>query len=247
MIKAISFISFILLSFTLLGSQEKYEEANELYANESYDSALVVYESILEEGQYSYVVFYNLGNTYFRTNQLGKAILYWEKARKIKPSDAQVIENLNYAYNLAKDKFEVDIKSVGFVKAFVYEKSPNFWSILSIIIALFLGISLYLFFVSKNDTTHQISFYVSIVGFICLVTFVVFASMHKSYLTESSEAIVLEPRIQVLNAPTEGSEESFPLHEGTKVEILKTENDWMEIQVNKDSRGWVKAEYLGKI
>lgn len=247
MIRVSLFIALLTSSLAVFGNQDTFQEANDLYTSESYDSALVLYQEILDEGEYSFEVFYNMGNSYFRTNQLGNAILYWEKARKVRPSDGQTIENLNFAYRLAKDKFDVDVKSIGFIKAFIYEKSPNFWSILSLVVVIILSITLYLFFVSKHDTTHQISFYLSIVGFICLVTVIVFASMHKSYMETSNEAIVTAPRVQVLTAPTDGSEESFPLHEGTKVEIIKEENDWAEIQVNQDSRGWVRLESLGKI
>lgn len=247
MIKKFLSITLSLFALIVFGNEGSFEEANELYSNESYDSAAVMYESLLEENQYSFEIFYNLGNAYFRSNKLGKAILYWEKARKIEPSNQQVIDNLNYAYTLARDKFEVDIKSVGFIKGFVYEKSPNFWPFLSVLMSIILATTLFLFFVSRNDTVHQVSFYVSIVSFVCLITFVIFSSMHKGYFQESNEAIVLEPRIGVLTEPLEGSPEAFALHEGTKVEILNTDGDWIEIVVNKDNTGWVKVEEIEKI
>lgn len=245
--KFFTYIFVVMITQVSLANQATFDEANEFYANESYDSALVRYESLLEDKKHSFEIYYNLGNTYFRTNQLGKAILYWEKARKIKPSDQQVIDNLNYAYGLAKDKFDVNVQSVGFIKGFVFEKSPNFWTYLSIAFSLLLAITLYLFFISKIDAVHQISFYVGIVSFICLITFIVFASMQKSYFEESTDAVVIEPRIKVMSSPIEGGEESFPLHEGTKVEILKVDGEFTEIRINKDTRGWVKSEVLGKI
>ncbi|MEZ4936279.1 MAG: hypothetical protein R2799_01660 [Crocinitomicaceae bacterium] len=224
-----------------------FDDANSLYTNESYDSAVIAYESLLEENQYSFEIFYNLGNAYFKTNRLGLAILNWEKARKIKPSNQLVIENLNFAYTLARDKFETNIKSVGFIKGFVYEKSPNFWVYMSLLFSVILATTLFLFFVSKNDTLHQISFYVSIVGFVCLIMFVVFAAMHKSHFETSTEAIVLQPRVQVFTEPKEGSEEAFALHEGTKVEVLKIDEEWAEIVVNKDNTGWIKLQSIGQI
>ena len=71
--------------------------------------------------------------------------------------------------------------------------------------------------------------------------------MHKNHFEQSKEAIVLQPRVQVLSEPKEGSDESFALHEGTKVEILKIDEDWAEIVVNKDNTGWVKLESIGRI
>ena len=148
---------------------------------------------------------------------------------------------------MARDKFEVDVKSVGFINGFVFEKSPNFWSYMAILLSVILAVTLFLFFISRNDTIHQISFYLSIVGFVCLITIVIFAYMHKNHFEQSKEAIVLQPRVQVLSEPKEGSDESFALHEGTKVEILKIDEDWAEIVVNKDNTGWVKLESIGRI
>lgn len=243
----LGFLFLLFCTSFVLGSQADFEKANEFYENESYDSAIVVYESILDENQYSFEIYYNLGNAYFRSDKLGKAIMYWEKARKIKPSNQMVIDNLNYAYSFARDKFEVDIKSIGFLKGFIFEKSPNFWSYLSIFTAILLATTLFLFFISRNETVHQVSFYVSIIGFVCLIGFVIFASLHKSHFEESSEAIVIEPRIQVLSEPKGGSDEVFALREGTKVQIVNTDKEWLEIVVNKDNTGWVQADVLGKI
>lgn len=239
----------LLMATSLFGfsTNEKFDLGNEFYSNEEFDSAIVAYESVLEEDQYSFEVFYNLGNAYFRKNQLGKAILNWEKARKISPSNSMVIENLNHAYTLTRDKFDVEIKSEGFIKSAIYERGPNFWSVLAIVMSFLLAIGLFLFFTSKNDTVHQISFYFSIVAFVALIGFTVSASTQKSYFQEENKAIILSPRVKVRVAPTQNSEESFPLHEGTKVELVGEDEEWVEIVVNKDSRGWVLKDEIGLI
>ena len=106
---------FVIATQFGFANQEKFEIANDFYSNEEYDSAIVAYESILEEDQFSFEIFYNLGNAYFRKDQIGKAILNWEKARHLNPSNVMVIENLNHAYTLTRDKFDIEIKSEGFV------------------------------------------------------------------------------------------------------------------------------------
>lgn len=245
--KRLNILFILIFSFIPFTNAQDFELANEFYSNQQYDSARVIYESLLEEDEFSFEIYYNLGNTFFKQNQLGNAILHWEKARKLSPSNQLVIENLNYAYSLTRDKFDIEIKSEGFIKNFIYEKSPNFWSVLSISLALIVGLSIFLFFTSKNDRIHQISFYVSIVVFVLLIGSIVSASMQKSYLSNSNEAIVIIPRVQVLTSPYSEAEKSFPLHEGAKVEIIGEDGDWLEILVNKDNRGWMQVSSIEKI
>jgi tetratricopeptide (TPR) repeat protein len=242
----LALISILILTQLSWANSELFEKGNSFYSEEKYDSAIVCFEGILEEDNYSFEVFYNLGNAYFKDNQLGKSILNWEKARKIEPTNSMVIENLNHAYALTRDKFEVEIKSEGFIKSFIYEKGPMFWPIISIVLSIIFAVSIFLFFTSKNDSVHQISFYISIISFVCLITFIVFASLQKSYFEESNQAIILSPRVKVMTSPSEGSEESFPLHEGTKVEVVGEDEDWLEIIVNKDNRGWIQKDQVGR-
>ena len=240
--KYLAILLCVVTSLFGYADQDKFDQANDFYSQEAYDSAITLYESILTEDLYSFEVYYNLGNAYFKKNQLGLAILNWEKARKISPTNAMVIENLNHAYSLTRDKFDVEIKSEGFIKSIIYEKSPNFWSVLAIITSFLLALTLILFFTSRHDHIHQISFYFSIIAFVALIAFTVSASTQKSYYQENNTAIILTPRIQVLVAPSENAEESFPLHEGTKVELIGHDGDWVEIVVNKDNRGWIKKD-----
>ena len=73
------------------------------------------------------------------------------------------------------------------------------------------------------------------------------ASQHNSIVKKSSEAIISAPTISIQSEPNESSEALFTLHEGTKVTLLETSNDWSKIKLPNGNLGWIKSKDLEKI
>lgn len=88
------------------GLESSWQSANQFYSDGNYEDAVNQYESILNSGYESSELYFNLGNAYFKLNQIPSAILYYEKARKLAPEDEQINFNLSLANSRIVDKME---------------------------------------------------------------------------------------------------------------------------------------------
>jgi tetratricopeptide (TPR) repeat protein len=82
------------------------EQANKYYDESEYSLAVETYETIINNGFESDKLYYNLGNAYFKLNNLPMAIFYYEKAKKLNPYDADILFNLEIANGRIIDKIE---------------------------------------------------------------------------------------------------------------------------------------------
>ena len=137
-------------SFVQTEAEAAMQSGNTFYQKENYEAAAKEYESVLENGYESAPLYYNLGNSYFRLNELGKAILNYEKALKLEPGDEDVIYNLRIAEARTIDKIqevpEIFISEWWNVLVAIFPVSG--WGIVFIILYLFMLvlIALYLLF-----------------------------------------------------------------------------------------------------
>src|SRR5690606_34288434 len=105
--------SILFLFPILLFGQGSFNQANELYQQEKYQEAIQVYEQILDNGQHSVELYYNLGNAYYKVNKIAPAIYNYEKALLLEPNNADVKNNLKFAQNMMIDSFS-EVPKVGF-------------------------------------------------------------------------------------------------------------------------------------
>ena len=243
----ISIIS-ILLFGTLLyaeSNEEKIELANKEYSNGNYDQAIEAYKSVLETGYESPELYYNIANSYYKSNRLAYAILYYERAKLLAPNDEDIIFNLSLANSHITDK--INVISPMLIKTW-YNSASSFlpgdtWSVISIASFVLLLILFSVFLYSHKATIRRLTFYLSILSL--LITFLSFSfAGHEAKLqTEHNSAIIFNS-ITVKSSPDNYGTDLFLLHEGTKVTVLQNENDWMKIKLSDGNEGWVKNESL---
>jgi len=233
-------LSFLVLSITLFGfSQSTIEIGNKAFQNEQYKIATQNYLEAISDNQKSSELYYNLGNAYFKTNEIGEAIWAYEQALKIDPSNEDILYNLNFTNNLTADKLIIETKGIGsWLTKNVFQFSENFWFYISLMSALLTALALYLFFTPSSHLVNNLSLLAgSIFGLILILSFS-FALMHKSRLVENTKAVIITANAKILTSPSNDATISFELHEGAQLNLKSTQEDWYEVNLNTNT-GWV--------
>ena len=226
-----------------------YEKANQNYAAGKYAEAIVDYEKIIKEGYEAPELYFNMGNLYLKTNNTGKAILYYEKAKKLYPND----EDINYNLKMANQKVTDRIEAIP--QLFISEWKNSFygtfsekgWSLLCIATLSLSAILFSLYILLKTIGQKQLVFFS---GIVLLLTGSVLFFIAKSTYSQSamqSEAIVMLPSVTVKGSPDENGTKLFVLHEGAKVKLEDSNNDWLEVKLPNGNTGWVKTGAVEKI
>ena len=195
-------------------------QGDSAYMRNDYASAIQIYESLLKKGEAA-EVYYNLGNSYYKADDIAKAILNYERALLLQPGNADIRANLEIARSKTIDKVVSvpDIFFVAWVKSLTNCLSVDAWAKLGIVFFILLLISFSLFFFSKQIIWKKSGFIAGILFLVFTVLSNIFASEQKSELLDRNDAIVLSPSVTVRSTPSESGTGLFVLHEGHKIEI----------------------------
>jgi tetratricopeptide (TPR) repeat protein len=254
MIKKIYSIKFLLLLFSLfivaqrsVANNALFNTANQLYANGKYAEAAQKYQAIEQSGYYSYELYYNLGNCFYRSNQIGLSILYYEKAKKLNPTDPDLLNNLRMAYLKTIDKIEPEqilfFEKIGLNILYLF--SPNQWAYLTLI---FLFITALLLVLQKKLSSFKQLLLISAVLFFFLFLSSFFLSWKiKQNQENQSYAIVLNTSVNSYSEPNQNSSLLFTLHEGTRVLIKEEQGDWCRVELPNSITGWVSRSSVRSI
>ncbi len=245
-------ILFLLVSLGLQAQPDSllhdYSMANTQYKNKQYAQAADLYQKILSAGYESPEVFYNLGNAYFKTNNIAKSILYYEKALKLAPHDKDILNNLKYANQFVKDEFNVvpEFFLDRIFNSILHLFNSNLWAIISII-SFILSLTLFVIFLfSKIILRRKISFALSFVFlFVTLLSFW-FSYQMKDLYTKPHNAIIMEVNT-LKSSPENDGTDLFILNKGVKVQIEGENDGWFEVKLPNGKVGWLKKEDVGVI
>ncbi len=234
---------FLILFFLNTQSQVEvvFDEGNALYNQGNYAEAIEKYTSIINNGSESAELYYNLGNAYYKINDIANSIFYFEKSLLLDPNNNETINNLSFSQNMTIDRIEtVPVNQVSkFISKFTNLFDYNTWFLISIFFE-FLSIivfSLYLF--NKNSNTKKRYFSIGSIFLFCFIIFLILSVNLKSEYKKNNPAILFDSRISFKSEPNERSEELFLLNEGTKVNVLEKINEWSLIELSNGSKGWI--------
>ncbi len=244
-------IILLLATFSVysLGQQDYIIKANKAYSAGSYTTAAELYNKVVMAGYESPELFYNLGNTYFKMNDYGHSILWYERAKRLDPGNEDIDFNLNVANTKISDKIEPlpELFYKRWFNGLLQLFSADTWAAIGIIlfIAGLLGGVLYL--ASQILFLRKIGFWAAF-GLLFMAFFaLIFAWSNYSFTKSTVEAIVFTPTITVKSSPDDKSTDLFVVHEGTKVRLLDNINGWYEIKIANGSVGWLPSASLEKI
>ena len=220
-----------------------FAKANFYYNESRYDTALVYYEKIIEDGYISAPLLYNIGNSYFKLRNYPMAILNYEKALKLDPSNDEIRHNLAIANSLITDKIEPMpvFFMIRWWRAIGNNFSANGWAVFSLIVLAVLLLFLFIYFTAHTRGVKKMSFFISIILVILSICSVIFAFQKHRYINQRDEAIVMTPTITVKSSPSSSGVDLFVLHEGTKVEIIDNSDQWDKIKIADGSVGWMPS------
>jgi tetratricopeptide (TPR) repeat protein len=239
--------AFVFCLVMIAKPNELLKKAETAYDAKEYKKAIETYEELVKQGYSSDKLFYNLGNSYYRNNQLGKAIFNYERARKINPNDQDIRNNLNIAYAKTIDKIESKENFfVGVVKTNVLTTfSTTAWAWLSVVCFFILFIGVYIFIANDSVGIKRTFFFVSLVALIGF--FIVYSLGYSAKKARETNdfAVITAPETKVFIEPTAASASKFGLHEGTKVRIIDLNGDWILIKLENGNEGWIKTMDAG--
>lgn len=240
------FLVFNSYGFSVEDSVAKAEKA---FQEEQYNTAINVYESIKSEGYSSEFLFYNLGNAYYKTNNIAKAILNYEKCLKLNPQNSDAIFNLGIAKLQQSDKISEipDFFLLTWYYNFISFFSSNIWAYISILLFLMILFLIYLYLFTTSGKTKKVSLIFNTILFVLFGLSVIFSVSLKRAILSEKYAIIMTPSLTVKSTPGDSGKDLFVIHEGLKVEIEDIFNDWVKIRVSDGNEGWVKIEDIEKI
>ncbi|MCR5579755.1 MAG: BatD family protein [Prevotella sp.] len=236
--------SFIL--FPLSSSAVTKTEADSSYVRGQYQKAIKEYEALLKQGA-SADLYYNLGNAYYRTENITRAVLNYERALLLSPSDRDIRFNLQLARSKTIDKItpEQEMFFVTWYRSLVNMASVDGWArtaLLALALAIVLAL-IYLF--SERIWLRKIGFFGAMALVVLFVLSNVFAHQQKELLMNHSGAIVISPAVTVKSTPAQQGTDLFILHEGTKVTITDSSmKDWKEIRLADGKEGWIETSKI---
>ena len=228
-------------------------EAEAAYRQNSFAESIKLYESEIGKNKQikkeSPELYYNLGNAYFRDNQIAKAILNYERALLLDPGDSDIRHNLRFAKTRIEDK--IDSADSFFINQWISSIqnlfTANRWAIIGIVLFLALIIAVGSYVISTQITVRKISFYSSIVLLALVIIANAFAFRQKIKIVNRSTGIVMSASVSIYTSPDAHSQELFRLHEGSKVRIKREEGNWFEIVIANGSVGWLQKKNIEKI
>ena len=249
--KIFCLISLLLVLVISVRGQEPGErlsksKADSAYIKEDYASAIQIYEDLLKSGEAA-EIYYNLGNCYYKTKDIAKAILNYERALLLRPDNADIRANLEIARAKTVDKTNPipEIFFISWGKLLINSFSIDVWAKISIAsFWLFLSF-IFVFFFSKLVQWKKIGFFTGVFFLLLSVLGNVFASQQKEDLTNRDEAIILSPSVTVRSTPSENGTSLFILHEGRKVRVKDDSmREWKEIILEDGKVGWLPTSTI---
>ena len=251
-LKVIFVISLLFFLFSGACAQQPkqlFQQANQAYQAQDFQQAIDLYQKILGQGYQGKEIYYNLGNTYFRLNNLGQAILNYEKALKLDPNDPDIRYNLELANLRVVDRLELPPRFFLFDWWDSLKTYFSLGQLTRLVAGLFiLSILLVVFwlFTRRYRLRRWLLTGTIISGILLFFWTYILVKQSETY-RNNRQAVVLTPTITVMSAPDEVSTDVFLLHEGVKIRLDEQRETWVKISLPDGKSGWIKTGDIGII
>tara|TARA_B100001287_G_scaffold233336_1_gene204716 strand:+ start:1988 stop:2776 length:789 start_codon:yes stop_codon:yes gene_type:complete len=226
---------------------QKFQNANNLYNEGLYKESIEIYSEIFNSGFHSAELYFNLGNSYYKINDMPNAILHYEKALRLDPNDSYIINNLNIANNSVIDKILKVPESFIDLKLDQISNFMNIedWTYLTILTSFIFLFVFTLYFFSNSTIIKRLSFCVLLLLFISNICFIMmsFNSYQKNHIDRY--AIIFDERIEINSEPNDRSDILLILYQGTKVKVIDSfTNDWIKVRLSDGQVGWLEKNKI---
>lgn len=247
--KFIYTIMFAALSLAVSAQTDKIA-ADSAYVKGDYKTAIEIYESLVANNGESADVYYNLGNAYYKSENIAKAVLNYERALLLNPDDEDIRFNLELARSKTVDKVAPEYKFflMEWLEGIINLLSISAWSVLAVVSFVVMLLTLLLFLFGKSVSTKKTGFIIALFS-LFITIFANLSALHRyHYLTERNDAVIMEPSVTAKSTPSNSGTELFVIHEGRKVKISDDSmREWTEIELEDGNKGWIPSSSLERI
>jgi tetratricopeptide (TPR) repeat protein len=239
----------LLLTTQVFFAQNGFQSGNDLYQKGEYEEAVRAYENVLKANKQSSELYFNIGNSYYKLNKVAPAIYNYEKALLLSPNDSEILTNLRFAQKRTIDEVKV-IPKVGFGKLlrdFTAIYNYNTWAWISVSFSVLFLLSFIGYYFSLMTLSKRIFFFGMFIIFVMLMISVVAAIFEKSHYKNEIPAVVFAEMVEVKSEPQNLSSNVVTLHEGTKVYVKETLENWKKIQLTDGTEGWIQTSAIKEV
>jgi len=247
--KNVLFIFTLLLASLSLAQNALFEQGKDRYKDGKYQEAIENWMKIIEKGEHSANLYFNLGNAHYKLNNVGPSIFYYEKALQLDPLDRDIQTNLAFAENARIDAIEPLPKTI-FSKwhtAVSGILSVRGWAIASVTFSMLFVCFFLVYYFSVSERKKRMLFAGSMLFLILLLATLAMAFQVHGESLNDNPAIIFAENTEVKSEPSMGSEAAFTLHEGTKVQIMEWDDEWVRIQIVDGKDGWIPRTDLKEL
>jgi len=240
-----------LLTVTLGHPQNEalFSEATEFYNQGEYTKALENYGKILEDGQHSAALYFNLGNCHYKLGAIGPSIYYYEKALLLSPGDAEILNNLAYAENMRLDAVEEMPQSdlALLYKNVVSLFTSDQWAYLAVGLVLLFVLAYMGYYFLRTANHKRLALIGGLFSLGLGILSLLMAQLQFQQSKNDNPAIIFSKQAKVSSEPNTNSDIIFTLHEGTKVKVVEELGAWEKIRIADGQTGWLLGENIKKI
>lgn len=248
-------ISLILLIFynplTINASQmfDTMKKGNTYYREAEYENAIEEYKKLVDEEYLGTSLFYNLGNSYYRVGKIGLAILYYEKALKLSPSDEDIKHNLNFARLSTVDRIQPLPTFFLFEwwESLLGSFTENGWAYIVFIFYLLVIFLAGSYFFARSIKQQKLVLFSGVAALVVLAISISLLVVKINREATVKSGVILEQFVTVKSSPDPKSTDAFVIHEGLKVNLEDYLDDWIKIRLADGKVGWIENNYVEQI
>ncbi len=240
---------FVVVPLRAQSPEALFAEADSEYIRQNYPRTIELLESIVHNGYASGELFYNLGNAYYRAGNIARAILNYERARRLMPEDEDLRHNLQIAGTMITDRIEPT------PRLFLWEWWDGLKAAFSLRAITWTAYAFYLLFLSavclvilaRRYLLRSIGLWAAgasavLLGLTLIVMYAKVSEIHRT-----DEAVMMQSVVTVKNSPDEKSSDAFVLHAGLRVNMIDRVGSWVKIRLADGKVGWVLDSSLEQI
>jgi len=248
--KKIAFLILLLsFSFGFAQNEALFNRATEQYNDAEYAAAIDNYKQILDNGQHSASLYFNLGNCYYKLNAIGPSIYYYEKALLLSPNNEEIRNNLAFAQNMRLDAIEEMPKTEmsRIYNSVVGMFTSDQWSYLAIALVFLFVLAYMAYYFLRSANQKRAAFISSMLSLVLCLVCILLAYLNHQQNKNDDPAIIFAKEVNVNAEPNVNSSTAFTLHEGTKVNVLDELDEWRRIRIADGQTGWLQVDSIKKI
>jgi tetratricopeptide (TPR) repeat protein len=218
--------------------ETQFDAANKLYAQSKFTDAAAAYHKLIDSGSIAPALYFNLGNAWFKSGQIGRAIAAYRQAEEISPRDPDVRANLQFARNqVSGPKL-----GAGWLQRQLGTLSVNEWVALSTA-AVWVTFGLLIACQIKPALTPALR---SWIWLAIVASLAIFTGSRMAISQNASHkiAIVSVTEVPVRNGPFDESPAAFTAHDGAELRVLDRKDDWLQVTDGTSRVGWLRRDAL---